>query len=151
MKGILERLEAGLATRSAEETRAIAAALAREVPDDGTLALHGDLGAGKTTFVQGLAAGLGVAGPVTSPTFNVFRTYRPEGAGRRMLGHLDAYRLEDPGQIEELLIEEFLVSPYCLAVEWPERVAGWIPAGAWRLDFAIAGDGAHTIRLLARG
>ena len=147
MSGILEQLRAGLATRSAEETRGAGAALAALVPDDATLALHGDLGAGKTTFVQGLGEGLGVAGPVTSPTFNVCRFYPPVGPRGRTLAHLDAYRLDHPGQVEALLIEEFLVSPYCLAIEWPEKIADWIAPTAWHLDFGIASDGIHTIRL----
>jgi tRNA threonylcarbamoyladenosine biosynthesis protein TsaE len=140
---ILSRLRAGVATATAEETRTLAAELAGALPADATLALHGDLGAGKTTLVQGLARGFGIAEPVTSPTFNLCRFYR----GARQLAHLDAYRLEGPGQMDGLLLEEFLVSPYCLAVEWPEKIAAWMPADAWHLDLGIAPDGRHTVRL----
>jgi len=140
---ISDRLRAGVATGSAAGTRALAREFALSLPPDATLALHGDLGSGKTTWVQGLAIGLGIADPVTSPTFTLYHIHR----GKSMLAHLDAYRLERPEQVDELLLEEFLESPWCLAVEWPEKVAGWLPADAWHLDLAIAPDGRHTIRL----
>jgi tRNA threonylcarbamoyladenosine biosynthesis protein TsaE len=144
---LLTRLRAGIATATAEETRALAAALAAVLPVDLTLALHGDLGVGKTTFVQGLARGFGVSEAVTSPTFNLCRFYRGVGPGGRNLAHLDAYRLEQPGQAEALLLEDFLVTPYCLAVEWPEKISGWIPADAWHLELGIRPDQRHTLRL----
>ncbi|MEJ1971546.1 MAG: tRNA (adenosine(37)-N6)-threonylcarbamoyltransferase complex ATPase subunit type 1 TsaE [Lacunisphaera sp.] len=103
---------------SAEETRALATELAAALPADTILALHGDLGVGKTTFVQGLARGLGVKEQVTSPTFSIYSVYQGR---KRKLVHLDAYRLEHERQIEALLLEEFLISPWCLAVEWPEK------------------------------
>jgi tRNA threonylcarbamoyladenosine biosynthesis protein TsaE len=144
---ILSRLRAGISTASAGETRTLAAEFAAVLPADVTLALHGDLGAGKTTFVQGLAQGFGIAERVTSPTFNVCRFYRGRGKGSRNLAHLDAYRLDDAAQVDALLLEEFVVSPFCLAVEWPERIPGWLPAGARHLEFGIAPDGDHTVRL----
>jgi tRNA threonylcarbamoyladenosine biosynthesis protein TsaE len=141
---IFEKLRAGIATASAEETRSLAAELAAALPPDTTLALHGDLGAGKTTFVQGLAHGFGIVEPVTSPTFTIFTLHR-RTAGT--LVHLDAYRLDDPRQIEALMLDDFLVSPWCLAVEWPEKIAAWLPDNAIHLALGIAGDGRHTIRL----
>ena len=143
---ISAKLRAGVATGSAAETQELAAALTAELPADVTLALHGDLGAGKTTFVQGLARGLGITEAVTSPTFNLYRLYAPV-AGGRQLAHLDAYRLDRPGQAEALLLEDFLVSPYCLAIEWPEKIAGWIPQDAWHLELALGEGGRHTLRL----
>jgi tRNA threonylcarbamoyladenosine biosynthesis protein TsaE len=141
---IFEKLRAGVATASAGETRSLAAELAAALPPDSTLALHGYFGAGKTTFVQGLAQGLGIVEPVTSPTFTIFTLHR-RTAG--MLMHLDAYRLDDPRQIEALMLDDFLVSPWCLAVEWPEKIAAWIPDHALHLALGVAGDGRHTIRL----
>jgi tRNA threonylcarbamoyladenosine biosynthesis protein TsaE len=142
---ILERLAEGVCTGSAEETRALAADLGRALPPDTTLALHGNLGVGKTTFVQGLAAGLGIDEMVTSPTFNIFTLHRGRG---RTLVHLDAYRLDRPEQVEDLMLDDFLVSPWVLAVEWPERVAGWVPAEAWHLELGIEAPGRHRLRLL---
>jgi tRNA threonylcarbamoyladenosine biosynthesis protein TsaE len=141
---ITDRLRSGVATTTAEETRSLAAEWAATLAADTTLALHGDLGAGKTTWVQGLAAGFQIAEPVTSPTFTIYTLHQ---GPQRMLAHLDAYRLESPEEAEALMLEEFLVSPWCLAVEWPERLAGWISADALHLDFDIAADGQHTIRL----
>ena len=140
---IFDKLRRGVATNGADETRTIAAELAAAMPADTTLALHGDLGVGKTTFVQGLAHGLGIRDAVTSPTFNIFTLHR----GPTNLVHLDAYRLETAQQIEDLLLADFLVPPWCLAVEWPEKIADWLPPNTLHLDLGIASDQKHTIRL----
>ena len=87
---IFAKLRAGVTTASADETRKLARELGAVLPPDSALALHGDLGVGKTTFVQGLARGLGLSDAVTSPTFNIFTLHR----GSTTLLHLDAYRLE---------------------------------------------------------
>ncbi len=144
---ICAELRAGVTTATAEETRALAARLATALPTDCVLALHGDLGVGKTTFVQGLARGFGITGHVTSPTFNIFTLYRD---GSRTLVHLDAYRLENPLQIEELMLEDFLTSPWCLTVEWPSKIDAWIPADAWHIELGILPDERHTVRLRGR-
>ena len=141
---IFAKLRAGVVTTCAEDTHALARELAAALPPDSTLALHGDLGVGKTTFVQGLARGLGVSAPVTSPTFNIFTLYRGEA---RTLVHMDAYRLENDRQIDALMLEDFLVSPWCLAVEWPEKIAAWIPANALHLELGITPEQHHTVRL----
>ena len=141
---IFDKLRAGVITASAEETHALASELAAALPPDSTLALHGDLGVGKTTFVQGIARGLGVNEQVTSPTFNIFTLHR--GATRTLV-HMDAYRLESERQIDALMLEDFLVSPWCLAVEWPEKIAAWIPTNAFHFDLGITPDRRHTIRL----
>jgi len=141
---IYAKLRAGVVTASAAESQAIAAEFASALPPDSTLALHGNLGVGKTTFVQGFARGLGIEDTVTSPTFNIFTLYR---GPTRSLVHLDAYRLENDRQIDSLMLEDFLVSPWCLAVEWPEKIAAWIPADAFHLDLGITADQHHTIRL----
>ncbi|HNX05587.1 MAG TPA: tRNA (adenosine(37)-N6)-threonylcarbamoyltransferase complex ATPase subunit type 1 TsaE, partial [Opitutales bacterium] len=78
---IFDKLEKGVVSTSASRTRALGRALAEELPVDCVLALHGDLGSGKTTFVSGLAEGWEIPGPVTSPTFNLLVFHR----GRRML------------------------------------------------------------------
>ncbi len=156
---LIERLRQGVSTGTAAETRALAAGLAARLPADATLALHGDLGAGKTTFVQGLARGLGVMGSVASPTFTVYSLHRRGIPGGRsgvaqpgsggegiLLVHLDAYRLDSAEQVDALLLDDFLVSPYCLAVEWPEKIEAWLPRDAWHLELRIAGD-RHSITL----
>jgi len=141
---IFDQLRAGVSTSSAEESRSLAESLARALPPDTTLALHGDLGVGKTTFVQGLARGFGIHETITSPTFTIYNVHRGPGC---TLVHLDAYRLENPRQIEDLLLEDFLVSPWCLAVEWPEKIAAALAPDALHLDLGIDAQQHHTIRL----
>lgn len=143
---IFAELERGVTTSSAEETRALARSLAGVLPEAAVLALYGNLGVGKTTFVQGLADGFGIQEAVTSPTFNIFTLHR----GRRTLVHLDAYRLENSRQIDDLMLEDFLTLPYCLAVEWPERIADWIPIDAFRLTLSIVSGEKHHVSLERR-
>lgn len=140
---ICAKLRVGVTTSSAAETQALAAAWAATLPADVVVALHGDMGVGKTTFVQGLARGFGVTDIVTSPTFAIYAVYH----GRRTLIHLDAYRLETTREIDDLLLEDFLDSPYCLAIEWPGRIAAWIAPNALHLDLGITPDERHSVRL----
>ncbi len=141
---ILDRLRQGLCSSSAQETAAIAAELAAALPPDCTLALHGDLGCGKTTFVAGLAKGLGIAAPVTSPSYNLMSLHK---GSERMLAHLDAYRLQSAADMDALMLEEFLHSPYCIALEWPERVQEWLPEGCIHLYLVDKGEGRRLIRI----
>lgn len=140
---IIEKLTAGIETTSPEETEALASELSKYIPVDGTLALHGDLGAGKTTLIRGLARGWGITEPVTSPTFNLYTIYQ----GERQIIHLDAYRLGSADDLDALMIEDFMRSPWCFAVEWPERIPGAIPDNAWHLYLEITKDGKHRIRM----
>ena len=141
---IFSKLRDGLITRSADEARGFAADVGALLEGDTILALHGNLGVGKTTFVQGLAHGLGVRESVTSPTFTIFNIHQ---GSRHRLVHLDAYRLEAAAQVEQLMLEDFLVSPYCLAVEWPEKIAAWLPPETLHLDLWILQEGQHRIQL----
>ncbi|MCU0792900.1 MAG: tRNA (adenosine(37)-N6)-threonylcarbamoyltransferase complex ATPase subunit type 1 TsaE [Opitutaceae bacterium] len=148
---IFAELRAGVATASAEDTRALAARLAAAVPAGTVLALHGDLGAGKTTFTQGFARGLGIQESITSPTFNIFTLHRgpgPDGAIRTLV-HLDAYRLDGGAQLEDLMIDDFLTPPWWLVVEWPSKVADWLPPGALHLELGHLPDRRHHLRLRA--
>lgn len=141
---LLERLRTGIISKSAAETESIAQDFARLIPENHVLALHGDLGAGKTTFIRGLARGWQINEPVTSPTFNLYTIYQ----GARQLIHLDAYRLESGADLDALMIEDFLSPPWCFAVEWPERIADSIPAHAWHLYLNINEHRQHSIQLV---
>lgn len=101
---------------------------ARLLPGNVVL-LHGDLGAGKTTFTQGVATALGIEGPVQSPTFTLVREH--EGRDMRLY-HLDLYRLDDPDELEDIGYETYVdPSDGVSLIEWPERAGGWLPDSFW--------------------
>ena len=104
------------------------------------LLLKGDLGAGKTCLVQGLAMGLGIEEPITSPTFALAQHYQGSADSRpTALIHLDLYRLEQPGAADELLLqeqEEAIAVGALLAVEWPERLSR-PPEAAWMVELTL--------------
>ncbi len=105
------------------------------------LALSGDLGAGKTTFSQGVAAALGVSETVSSPTFVIEKVYVLEGGSFERLVHIDAYRIKAVREMEVLAWAELMNDPKSLVViEWPEKIAELIPDDAIRISFDIAGD-----------
>ncbi len=116
-------------TSSPQETRNAAARVLRELNGQGVLLLEGDLGAGKTCFVQGLAEAMGITDPVTSPTYGLMKEY----GSPPCLVHADLYRLTDPEELVELGLEDWLDQPLLLAVEWPERVPDLWPQDAWVL------------------
>ena len=106
-------------SRSAEQTVAIASDLARTLRPGDVVLLSGDLGAGKTAFVRGLALGLGASpDEVTSPTFTLLHEYR---GGRLPLHHADLYRLET-AEVEDLGLDELASGGGVLAIEWPDRL-----------------------------
>ncbi len=140
---LLEHLKSGIETSSAADTIQLAKELVSTFPEQSVITLEGDLGAGKTTFIKGIAIGIGIRDVVTSPTFNIFNTYR----GRKNLLHIDAYRLEEsPEIIDELMLEDFMTPPYCLAIEWPRNL-GQIPwTVTLSLHLSILPTGKHWIR-----
>ena len=113
-------------TNSPEETWDVAGKLLDVLSRRAVVALHGELGSGKTCFVQGLALALGIRVPVTSPTFTVINEYR----GTRPLYHIDLYRLHDPDEVLALGFEDYLESEGITAIEWPERAGDLLPASA---------------------
>jgi tRNA threonylcarbamoyladenosine biosynthesis protein TsaE len=110
---------------SPEEMQRLGERIAEDLRLGDVLMLHGDLGAGKTTLTQGIAAGLGIEGPVQSPTFTLVREHR----GHELtLYHLDLYRLSDPDELESVGYEVYLDPPDGVSViEWPERAGDWLP------------------------
>jgi tRNA threonylcarbamoyladenosine biosynthesis protein TsaE len=105
---------------SEQQTREIAAAFAKDLRPGAVILLKGDLGAGKTAFVRGLAHGLGInADEVTSPTFTLVHEYR---GGRLPLVHVDLYRL-DRADLDEIGLDQDLAARGIVAIEWPERLS----------------------------
>lgn len=129
-------------SRSPEETEAIASALGSALSPGDLVALVGDLGAGKTVFARGLAAGLGVASGVKSPTFVLVREY----AGRCPVLHVDAYRLQDESDWEGLGVEERRAESVVI-VEWADRVARGL--GQIALQVTLEDGDARSDRLLS--
>jgi tRNA threonylcarbamoyladenosine biosynthesis protein TsaE len=115
-----------LVSRSPEDTRALGAAVAGLARPGDVVALTGDLGAGKTTFVQGFGRALGVEGPITSPTFTLVRTYQAS----LPLVHVDLYRLDRTGEVADLALGELLEEGGVALVEWGDVAAG-VLGGDW--------------------
>jgi tRNA threonylcarbamoyladenosine biosynthesis protein TsaE len=128
-------------THSEEETQAIAMTLAASLRAGDVLLLSGNLGAGKTAFVRGLAAGLGCdPDDVSSPTFTLVHEYR---GGRLVLYHADLYRLER-ATTEDLGLEEMGLADGVLAIEWPDRLTHTMP-GAIEVGLEIVGEATRRI------
>jgi len=119
-------------TESAEETCLLGDRLGVVLKSGDIILLSGDLGAGKTTFVQGIARGMGIDDQVTSPTFTLIQEY---GRGDHRLVHVDPYRLESEEDLIGIGFEEFVEGGAVLAVEWSERLGSLTPQH--RLDIRI--------------
>jgi len=116
--------------------------------------LHGDLGAGKTTLTQGIAAGLGVREPVQSPTFSIVAEHDgvDSGGDSIKLYHIDLYRLTDAAELEGLNYEQYLDPGDGISIiEWPERAGDWLPDRFWLLRIMNAPSGGRRIDLSRHG
>lgn len=129
---------------SPEVTREFGEAWAAGCQPGDILALHGELGAGKTQLVKGLAKGLGFRGEVTSPTFTLIHEYR---GGRLPVYHLDLYRLETVQDALRLGVEEYLpTSDGVTVIEWPERIEELLPAETQHWEVQVASLTERMIR-----
>ena len=124
-------------TNTPEETEALGARLARALEPGAVVAFTGDLGAGKTAFVRGLARGLGIPDRVTSPTFTIVNEY--EG-GRLPLFHFDLYRLGCADELFDIGWEDYLARGGVCAVEWSERMEELLEPGTVRVDLRRGED-----------
>ena len=133
-------------THSPEETRILGAALAPLLLPGDVISLTGDLGAGKTVFVQGLAGALGIESRVTSPSFIIVHEYR----GRFPLVHIDVYRLNSFQEVLDLGFDELLDPEAILAVEWGEAVAPLLPLRYLEVEIRAApgGEGGDRVVVL---
>lgn len=131
-----------LATAAVEETKAVAEAVAGRVSAGDLLLLSGDLGTGKTAFVQGFSEALGVADPVTSPTFTLAHRYE----GRLIVHHLDVYRLSRLSEVFDLAIPELLDGNSVMLIEWGDVIVPALPPDYLEIGFAL-GDGPNDRRI----
>ncbi|HVE92743.1 MAG TPA: tRNA (adenosine(37)-N6)-threonylcarbamoyltransferase complex ATPase subunit type 1 TsaE [Actinomycetota bacterium] len=131
-------------TRSSDETTALGEQLGRLLLPGEVLLLTGTLGSGKTTFVQGLAKGLGVEDPCVSPSFTLMRSYE----GRYPLLHVDLYRCSGPAEVADLGLEEMLDPPWVAAIEWGEKAGPMVGEDHLEIEFAWddTGDDSRIIQ-----
>ncbi len=114
-------------TRSAKETFALGEKLGKRAAAGQVYTLTGDLGTGKTVFTQGAARGLGISGPVCSPTFTILQVY---DTGRLPFYHFDVYRIGDVEEMEEIGYEEYFYGKGVCLIEWAEKVRELLPGEA---------------------
>lgn len=131
-------------TKSPDETFELARKFAQRLKIGDVLALEGELGAGKTRFVQGIAAGLGVPDNVyvRSPTFAILNEYN---GGRLTLYHFDFYRLVNPSELMDIGVEEYIDGNGITVIEWADRFPGALPKRTQHIKFAIVSDDVREI------
>ena len=136
-----------LSSSHPDETRAFAERLGVLLRPGDVILLSGELGAGKTVFVQGLARGLGFDGSVSSKSFVLMGEY----SGRLKLYHADLYRLDEPEQVAKLALDE-VSADGVLVVEWPERAGdGELPEEHLRIEFEVTGEDGRELRFVGNG
>lgn len=142
---VVEHLE----VRSGVAMRELGERLAQSLDCGDVLLLHGDLGAGKTTLVQGLARGLRIEGPIHSPTFGIVSEHEGVGkGGPLMLYHLDLYRVDDVEELESFGYDEYLDPRNGVsAIEWPERAGDWLPDRFILVTIEHAGADARRVTI----
>lgn len=119
-------------SNSCEETKRIAADIANTLKGGDVLCMYGDLGAGKTAFVQGLASGLGITEYITSPTFTIVNQYE----GRLMLYHFDVYRIADSEEMYEIGYDEYVNGDGVYVIEWPQLIDDILPQKRYEITIS---------------
>ena len=135
-------------SRSPEQTRRVGMRLGSLLQPGDMICLQGDLGAGKTTLVQGLAQGWGSLDPVSSPTFIIVNNYRRPDDGQ--LFHMDAYRLDSTPEAAELDLDEMLAQG-SLLIEWPERIQAILPEDCMWISFEYVAEENRQMLIKAKG
>lgn len=135
-----------MTSTSVQETHALGARLGNIVQAGDVIALQGDLGAGKTNFVQGLARGLGIAEDVNSPTFILANEYY---SGRLPLFHIDAYRVADVAEAEGFGLDDYLNGDGVTVIEWAERVRDALPRDVLWIEFEYVDESTRALHVTA--
>ncbi|HSX08942.1 MAG TPA: tRNA (adenosine(37)-N6)-threonylcarbamoyltransferase complex ATPase subunit type 1 TsaE [Candidatus Saccharimonadales bacterium] len=137
-----------IVTNTFEETQQVGLTFAKELRGGEVIALYGNLGAGKTTFMQGLAKGLGITRNIISPTFIIMRTYEVSNNDIRTLYHLDLYRIENDEQAVDLGLNDLMgEKDNIVAIEWPDKIENILPEKRINIYFEYLGDDKREIRL----
>lgn len=142
------RWDETFAVADADMMKALGRSFAGRLVRGDVVLLHGDLGAGKTTFAQGVAAGLNVRDPALSPTFSIVAEHTgTDVEGRPIrLYHLDLYRLVDTGDLETLGYGQYIDPPDGISIiEWPERARHWLPESFWLLRITHLANGGRQV------
>lgn len=135
-------------THNDTETKAVAAELALSLEGGEVITLSGDLGAGKTTFAQGLAEALGVKEVANSPTFAIMKVYQFKNKNITSLCHIDAYRLEKPEELINIGFDDYQGHPQVITIiEWPEKVPGAITKNAIKVTIGHLGENVREIEI----
>jgi len=135
-------------TKSSDETIELGKRIGSLLQINDVVALTGQLGAGKTTLIQGIAEGLGVKDYITSPTFIIINEYQaclPDRQGKYPFYHVDLYRLETGAEIEELGIEEYFRRGGVCVIEWAEKLGSLMPANAEKIEIEIISENERKI------
>jgi len=134
-----------ITTYSAKQTKEIAYKIGKTLSKGKLIILTGDLGAGKTTFTQGLAQGMGITKMVTSPTFTIMKVYQ----GELPLYHIDAYRLE--GLTQDLGLEEMMDDDGVCVIEWPLFISNALPKDYLNIDIKRINDDTRLLTFIPKG
>ena len=138
-------LQDPLLARSPEETRTAGSNFASTLRPGHVVALHGDLGSGKTTFVRGIVEGLGGnPGAVSSPTFVIVQSYASPVA---QIHHVDGYRIQSESELDEMGFDEYVDGTAIVLVEWPERVQSRLPAATVHIELAHHDETTRSIAI----
>lgn len=135
-------------TNSSQETKNLGSNFAKQLKSGDVVLLYGDLGAGKTTFVQGLAKGLNISDRILSPTFVLHRAHRIPKSGIKTLNHIDLYRIENPADIKSLGLEEVVNEDDSITViEWANRLSDFKQKKGYKVWFNYLDENQRQIRI----
>jgi tRNA threonylcarbamoyladenosine biosynthesis protein TsaE len=132
-----------------EELADLMPAVLKVIGDRRKIALYGEMGAGKTTFVKALCAHLGVMDNTSSPTFSLVNEYRyqTKDGQEALLHHLDLYRLRNAHEAFDIGLEDLMYDPWFCVVEWPQVAADFFPEDMVRVELEIQGEGSRRIKV----
>ena len=140
--------EWSFALDSVEKTVSLAREIATVITTPGVMAFFGSLGSGKTTFIQGLGAGLGHTGAITSPTYTIINRYE---SGRLALVHVDCYRIQAESELYEIGLEEIFAGDALVCVEWSDRATGLLPQSRLEIHLTSKGREQRGLKILLLG